>query len=186
MSIYHIHASAPIICLHYPCCYPSWYPLIFILHLHIHVYPIDSDSGGPAAPPSLDTRLSPSHTDSVISVLYSYSLRRMCGLSWAAHPSESPPGRASTAPGRRRRAGPRLLRDGAAGPGQLSLRWWEGYKHTLATPPFRSDHGGRPDEIRSRCRICLAELEPCRIPGLQIRKDIQTYIHGYPNGSPNG
>jgi hypothetical protein len=66
------------------------------------------------------------------------------------------PGRASTAPGRRRRAWPRpsgtappgrasTARDGAAGsrsgldrprPEQLSLQWWNGYKHTLATPPF--------------------------------------------------
>ncbi len=73
------------------------------------------------------------------------------------------------------RAGPRPPRDGAAGSGldslerpgqeQLSLRWWEGYKHTLATPPFRSDHGGRPDESTADVGSAWQSWNPAGYPG---------------------
>ncbi len=72
-------------------------------------------------------------------------------------------------------------------PAQPSWRWWEGYKHTLPTPPFCSDHSGRPDESAAdagsapNLQIRMTELEPCRrrIPELHIRKDNRPYIHKY-------
>ncbi len=74
------------------------------------------------------------------------------GAAWLGldRPWSEPPGRAS-----KTRAG------------ALSLRWWEGYKHTLATAPFRSDHGGRPDESTADVGSAWQSCNPAGYPSCE-------------------
>jgi hypothetical protein len=90
ISIYLIHRYPPIISVHYPWFHPSRYPCISILHLS---YPCiirltRTRRPGPAAPPSLDTPLSPrpSHTDSVMILLSPSVWRRIIRVQYSSFP----------------------------------------------------------------------------------------------------
>ncbi len=57
-----------------------------------------------------------------------------------------------------------------------------GYEYTLLTPLFRPEHCGSPSEaaddagLGARMQIGMAMQEPARMPGQQIRSDIQLDI----------
>jgi hypothetical protein len=84
-------------------------------------------------------------------------------------PGTALPGRAPTAPGWSRREQrciePDRGREGRVPQEQRSLLWWEGYKRTLQTLPFSSDHDGRPDESAAYTGSVWQSWNPSGYPG---------------------